>query len=597
MKPLLLGRNAATGRRLFITPKQRSTHMFVPGRTGTGKTTFLEFLIRQDIRAGNGLCLLDPDGELFNNVLAYCAKRGNLEDRVLIVDPNENDYRVGLNYFDLPGYSAQKKVGMFIEACYKVLGQSQQETKVLFERWGMAAAKPLAGYPGGPLTLAELHPLLVDTAFRSAVLATVPAGTHLAGEWRHFDDELRPQEKNTALFSVLNRCAKFASDERMEEILGQPNCVDWLDAMNAGKIVLVNLYGGGNVTADLARMLGVLTIHQIVAAAMLRPENPPPKPFYVYVDEFSAVVTEDFRTALKRLRKRGVSFTLAQQDLKDLLLEDDGKLFDSVINNTTNKVAFGMENADDAAVLARHLFAGQTTGTNVKWQGVPVTQAVPIAKSAEVAVETYGHSRSRSGDSSQTDSSAGSYDPDGDELLTTRGVVRGHREAWSDVESGSTTYQTAHWTEYEYNLVEQAPQLMSIEEELHHYSRRILRQDIGEAQLKYDPKKPTLALRTFAPGSREFPRVWTSPELVAEFRKKVYGRMGLPRTAEVRRLIADRRQRVLAAHQVMPLEGAVPEEAFERLAKRPKKQPAKPKAAHAPRVITTKKQTKPPRAH
>lgn len=551
MKPTLVGRNAVTGRRVFITPQQRSTHTFVPGRTGTGKTTFLEFLIRQDIRAGNGVCVMDPDGELYNKLVAYCARRGNLQDRVLLVDPNEEAYRVGLNYFDLPGFSPQRKIDFFIEASYKVLGQLVEQTKILFERWGDAAAKPLALYPDGPLTLAELHPLLTDPEFRNAVLARVPQGKRVLDEWAHFEHELKSHEQNMALFAVLNRAAKFARDERMEEILGQPNSIDWLDAMNAGKIVLVNLYTGPNVTPDLSRMLGVMVIHQIVAAAMLRPENPAPKPFYVYVDEFSAVVTEDFRTALKRLRKRGVAFTLAQQDLSDLLLEDEGKLYASVINNTTNKVAFGMENADDAAALARHLFAGETTGTQIKWQGAPTTQAVPIARSAEVAIVTHGHADARGEGSGSGDSGGTAFDPNGDELVTTRGVTFGSQSQRVETDSSSVTYSTQRWTEYEYQQIEQAPQFMSIEEELHHYSRRILRQATGEAQLKYDAKKPTLPILTFAPGSREFPEVWASPALIAEFKEDVYRNMHLRRPAEVRGMIEDRRRRVLAGDSLV----------------------------------------------
>jgi hypothetical protein len=542
--PLLLGRNAATGRRVFVTPRQRSTHMFVPGRTGTGKTTFLEFLIRQDIRAGNGACVMDPDGELYNKLVTYCAKRPSTWDRVLLVDPNEEAYRVGLNYFDLPGFSPQRKIDFFIEACYKVLGQL--DTKIQFDRWGDAAAKPLVLHPDGPLTLAELHPLLTDPEFRNAVLARVPQGKRVLDEWAHFDHVLKAHDQNMALLAVLNRAAKFARDERMEEILGQPNSIDWLDAMNAGKIVLVNLYTGPDVTPDLSRMLGVMVIHQIVAAAMLRPEKPAPKPFYVYVDEFSAVVTEDFRTALKRLRKRGVAFTLAQQDLSDLLLEDEGKLYASVINNTTNKVAFGMENADDAAALARHLFAGETTGTRIKWQGAPITQAVPIARSAEVATMTHGHADAWGEGSGLGDSGSTAFDPDGDELVTTKGVMFGSQSQRMETDTSSVTYSTQRWTDYEYQQIDQAPQFMGIEEELHHYSRRILRQATGEAQLKYDAKKPTIPILTFAPGSREFPEVWASPALVAEFKEAVYRNMHLRRPAEVRGMIEERRRRVLA---------------------------------------------------
>jgi hypothetical protein len=548
-KQILLGRNAATGRRIFVTDQQRESHMFVTGRTRVGKSTFLEFLMRQDIRNGNGICLLDPDGELYNDVLIYAGNRRSVWDRVVLIDPNEEKYRFGLNYFDIPGISPQKRVDLFIEACYKVLGQATDQAKVLFERWGDAAAKPLALFSDvseTALTLAELHPILTNEDFRRAVVSRLPEHSFAFREWEHFAQELGRQDRNMALLAVLDRAAKFVRDERMEEILGQPTRIDWKSAMDEGRIVLVNLLNGPNVTAHLSRMLGVMVIHQIVHAAMLRPKSPPPKPFYVYVDEFGSVVTEDFRTALKRLAKRGVAFTLAQQDLHDLYLQDEGKLYNSIIGNTTNKVAFGMENAEEAATVAEYLFASEATGERIKWQGPPTTQAIPIPRKEEVTDRTYSSSSSRSHTDSSNSSDSTSTPSEGDEIVTTRGVVLGNSSGFQDSDGYSESTHTVRWTDYEYQQIEQAPQFMSVDEELHHFRRRILRQGRGEAQLKYDPKKPTVAIKTYAPGSLDFPKLTLSEDELERFKENVYRNTGLLTPEQVRALIAARHEAILA---------------------------------------------------
>jgi hypothetical protein len=545
--PLFLGWNAQTGKRVFITRAQRETHFLSLGRSGGGKTSHYEFMIRQDIRAGRGVCVLDPEGTLFGKLLHYCAKRRSTWDRVVIIDPNDETYRFGLNYFDLD-LPIQKRVDLWIAASYKVVGQNERETKVLLERWGDVAAKLLALHDP-PLTLAELYPILTDENLRRTVLQRIPEETaaHVHQEWRFFDEQLTRSDRASHLLAVIDRAVKFTRDDRMKEMLGQPNRIDWRTAMDNGWIVLVNLHPD-RATSMLTQMAGVMLIHQIVEAALRRPEGRATPPFYVYVDEFASLVTPDFQKAIQRLRKRGCPFILAQQNLEDFKIEDDGKLYHAAMQSMTNKLVFNFQDAEEAAAVANHIFSAEITGEEIKYQGPDTVQAIPIARSEEVERVTSTHNSQRGGSAGTGnqagDSESATYNPNSDEAITTKGLSladhSSRQDTWSEGDTESRQTGTERWTEYEYRTLPQTPVFRTVEESLHGYKREIMRLDVGEAFIKYDAAKPPVFLRTPKPGSKVFPTVRASPEVLAELKQHVYSRLGILTSEQARRLIADR---------------------------------------------------------
>lgn len=558
--PLFLGWNAQTGRRVFVTPKQRATHMMDIGRSGAGKTTNYEFMIRQDIRQGRGVCVIDPEGTIYQRLLHYCAKRRDTWDRLVLIDPNDNTYRFGLNYFDIPYLTPAQRVDAFIQACYRILKQTDQGVMVQFQRWGDAAALPLASYPPEALTMAELHKFLVDSVFREAVLAQLPHRAHAVQEWKHWNENLNKADKQFAILSVLNRAALFKKDDRAEEILGQPNRIDWLDAMDRGAIVLVNLQPD-KITDELSQNIGIMLIHQILAAGRRRPEDLRNRPFYVYVDELASMATPDFAAAFKRLRKRSVPFVVAMQELKDLDLDDRDKLRTAVVNSSDTKLVFGMQDQDEAEKLAKMLFASEIANDNIKFQAPDVTYAVPIAMAREVeeVSRTTASTRgsSRGGGRGETQSSGRSegtaFNPDTDELLMTSGLNFGagsmSQESWQDssteAESETRRSVTERWTEFEYHQQPQTPVYYTPDEMVKKYAAGIMRQPIGHALLKYDVQKPAVLIRTPAPGSAEFPDVVAGPTLLNQCREYVYQRLQIPTAVQARAEIEARQARVL----------------------------------------------------
>lgn len=542
----LLGRNAHTGRKLRVTEEARSAHMFVPGRTRTGKSTFLEFLIRQDIKNGRGVCLLDPHGDIYRKVMTYIAARqfGDLWDKTYLLDPNEESHRVGVNYLDIPGTGDDKRVGLVMEGFYKVMGQEGEGVKPLLERWGRAAIKPLVA---AGLTLAELHPFLTDYAFRQAILRRT-TDPHVLRQWQYFEVELQnPRDRNMELMAILNRASMFDSDQRMRQIVGQANTIDWDKVLNDQGVVLVNLQPGVNVPREQARMLGVIMIHQIINAAKQRQKHQHKKQFYLYVDEFSLIASDDFREALTGLAGFGVSVILAQQDLHDLMIEDEGKLYSAVMNNTAIKVVFGMLDVDEARKLADTIFVGEISGARQKWQQANRAFA-PISMSEMGESVTSGSTYTTGGTTMSGGSETRSISSEsGEEILSTRGLTYSDGSTDSHTETHSVTRQMQHWTEYEEYLAYSTPVFWTLDEDLQHYTRRICQQAVGEAQIKYDPKKPTLSIKTEAPGSKLFPTMRLSSDEINRFKTHVYRRTKALSPAQVDRLILERQERIRGA--------------------------------------------------
>lgn len=534
---LLIGKNRESGRRVYFVPNPDDPHLLMLGASGCGKTALLELLVRQHIRLRHGLCLLDVEGELYDRILTYCAKGANMAERVVLIDPHEEKYRFGLNYYDMPDSSPDRVASLFVEAIYKVFGQDQRDTKVLMERWIQNAVSVLIRHPRGPYTPAELHQLFVNQEWRRAFLAQVPENRAQTTEWEYLES-LSQRDQNFQLLAPIVRAIKFCADERMEEIVGQPSSVRWREAMDEGKIVLVNLRAGGQVSSGLSRMLGVMIFHQIVEAALERPEGS--RPFYTYIDEFAELVTDDFKRSFKRLRKRGVYFHIATQELEDLkLTPEDLGLLTSVLMSASTKMVFGLGYEDEARMMAKQMFGPHLTGKIVKWQGPPITNAIPYVHDEEIEVVT-----SFGGESQMFPG----FLPGGQVPTPATGSSSG--EAFS-----RTTQQR---TTYEYEQRETPPQYYPMEEEERLRAADIMRQGRGELFMKWLPNVAPIPVATVIPGTKGiYPRagkeLWVSPERKRSFVDEVYQRMRLKEPVEVRRIIAERRELAAPAIELTPV--------------------------------------------
>jgi hypothetical protein len=339
-----------------IKEKDRHIHLYIVGASGTGKSKFLEFLIRQDVVKGNGFGIIDPHGDLVEDVktyLAFALPENELEERVVLVDPTDEKYTVAFNPLEkIEGVSPAEISAELVEA-FK---------KIWWDSWGARMEDLLRNsfiaLIEAEKTLADLPPLLMDEDFRINVLEKV---THpiTKNYFKRFNI-LTPKTREEWIESTLNKVNAFLSDDRIREMLSfKKSSFSLREIMDSKKILLIKLDRGR--LKENADLIGSLFMTKIRMAAFSRSDVPREKriPFYLYIDEFQNFATQTFIDTLSEARKYGLSLIMAHQNLSQL--PDD--LQDSILTNCGIQVYFRVSRRD-AEKLAKECF--ETTGTEVK---------------------------------------------------------------------------------------------------------------------------------------------------------------------------------------------------------------------------------------
>ena len=341
-----------------IAEKDRSTHFYVVGATGTGKTKFLEYLIQQDIEKGNGFGVIDPHGDLIEDVkgfliLRYSPDEPELTDKVILIDPTDPTYTVTFNPLEkMPGVPLAEQANELICAFRKIWSDS----------WGVRMEdllrNSLIALGEARLTLLELPAFLSHRAVRQGVLEKV---SHpLAREYFRRFDTITDRSQITWIEPVMNKINAFFSDERIRHIFSSAkSSFNLREIMDSRKILLIKLDKGK--LKDSADLLGSLLMAQIQMAAFSRSDIPQRKrtPFYLYIDEFQNFASESFSVVLSEARKYGLSLIMAHQTLAQIPEE----LRSLILGNAGIQVCFRL-NRHDATILAKEAF--EYSGFEVK---------------------------------------------------------------------------------------------------------------------------------------------------------------------------------------------------------------------------------------
>jgi hypothetical protein len=339
-----------------IREEDRRVHFYVVGASGAGKSKFLEFLIRQDIAKGNGFGVVDPHGDLVEDVKGYLAltlTKEELEERVVLIDPTDERYTVAFNPLEkLEGVSSAEIAAELVEA-FK---------KIWVDAWGARMEdllrNTLIALIEAELTLDDLPRFLIDEDFRESVLERV---SHPIAK-RYFQrfNALAPRTREEWMESTLNKVNAFLSDDRIREIFSyQKSSFNLREIMDNRKILLIKLDRGR--LKENGDLLGSLLMTKIRMAAFSRSNVPREKriPFYLYIDEFQNFATEEFIDTLSEARKYGLVLILAHQNLSQL----PKNLQDSILTNCGVQCYFRVCRRD-AEILAKEAF--ETTGLEVK---------------------------------------------------------------------------------------------------------------------------------------------------------------------------------------------------------------------------------------
>ena len=332
-----------------VSDKDRSTHLYVVGATGTGKTKFLESLIRQDIKNGNGFCVIDPHGDLVEDIKSFLACRYLNEpevlEKVILIDPTDPKYSVAFNPLEpLPGVSVAEQAEELLSAFRKIWSDSWGARMEDLMRNSLIAL----GETG--LTLCELTPFLTRRSFREVVLEGTDNPT--TKEYFRRFDSLTDKGQITWIEPVMNKIDAFLADERMRQIFSSPQSTFGLrEAMDGKKHMLIKLDKGKlKGSSDL---LGSLFMAKIQMAAFSRSNLGKHQriPFYLYIDEFQNFATESFKVMLSEARKYGLSLIMAHQSLSQI--SDDLR---SLILGSAGIQVYFRVNRQDAQTLAKEAF-------------------------------------------------------------------------------------------------------------------------------------------------------------------------------------------------------------------------------------------------
>jgi hypothetical protein len=383
---------AAENRRAYITTEERSHHLHVIGSTGSGKSKFLEHLIRQDIRSGAGLCLIDPHGTLYHDVLMWCAYRRESRP-IYLLDPSAGQRIVGFNPFPAaasPDADVSAQVERRIEATVKAWGVENSDDTPTLERVLRCLYHTIIE---GGITLAEADYLLnyADAGVRHYLTRKVQTLV-IRREWDELAAMSTAREFRDELRSSKNRLMRILASKTMLRFLAaaEPR-LDFKEIMDSGAVVLVNLARSPIFSHTNARLMGAWLVNEIFETALQRKKNP--RPFYLYLDEFQNFVSHDVASLLAEGRKFGLHAVLAHQTLAQVR-EESEKLYSGIMGLTRSKAVFGGLGRADAQEMVDHIFAGQVDVNEVK-RVLYSTQFWPVYQRDKVFTKMHADTAAR----------------------------------------------------------------------------------------------------------------------------------------------------------------------------------------------------------
>lgn len=324
-----------------IKSKDRRQHMYILGKTGTGKTALLKNLALQDIRAGHGIGIIDPHGEFVEEVLSQIPEE-RMKD-VIYFNPVDSEYPIGFNILEVtdPKYKhlvVSDLLGIFTKIWANVWSARME---YILQNCILA----LLDTPG--TTLLGISRLLVDKDYRQMIVANVKDPV-VKSFWVHEYETWRDQFRNEAIVPIQNKVNQFLNTSFIRNIVGQPkSTLNIPQVMNEGKILLVNV-SKGRIGEDNSSLLGAMIITKVQLAAMERVRIPEEErhDFYLYVDEFQNFATDSFASILSEARKYRFNIIIAHQYVGQLVTDISTKVRDAVFGNVGTMIVFRVGAAD-----------------------------------------------------------------------------------------------------------------------------------------------------------------------------------------------------------------------------------------------------------
>lgn len=412
---ILLGYNLFRGIEtpIRLSREDRRRHLYIIGQTGTGKSNFLKHMIAQDIQAGEGVCVIDPHGELAEYALGFVPD--HRANDVIYFDPGDTARPMGLNMLEYDARFPEQKTLLINEllAIFDKLFNMSVAGGPAFEQYFRNAAQLVMDDPETGNTLLDLQRIFADKKYRDLKLSR-SSNVVVRSFWQEIAEKAGGEQslQNMAPY-ITNKFDVFLSNDIMRPIVAQQkSAFDFRSIMDERKILLINLSKGrlGEINSSL---LGLILVGKLLLSALSRTniaEESRPD-FYLYIDEFQNVTTKSIATILSEARKYRLDMIMTHQFIGQL--EEDIKK--AVFGNVGSMTAFriGTEDSefmekqfvpsvtardlitvDNFKAYARLLSGGKTSRPfSLSTYPAEKTDAARISRLKQLSRERYGKPR------------------------------------------------------------------------------------------------------------------------------------------------------------------------------------------------------------
>ena len=355
---IVMGNNIFRGQKTPIRflGTDRTRHHYIIGKSGSGKSALLSYMFRQDIANGDGLCMIDPHGDLIEDALAHSPKERAKD--IVVFDPSDISRPMGLNLLEAKTPEEKDRASLdAMEIFIKMFGNEIFGPRI--QHYFRNGCLTLMDDEEEGATLIDVPRLFVDEEFQRYKVSKCKNAV-VRSFWEHEMAQTGDRERQEMIPYFSSKFGPFITNTTMRNIIGQPNSAfDIRQIMDEGKVLLVNL-SKGKIGDTNAQLLGLIFVNKISMAAMSRADIPRDQRtrFYLYVDEFQNFVTDAFATILSEARKYELALIMAHQYIGQLVGQTSSygqsstKMRDAVFGNVGTIMSFKI-GAEDAEYMAK----------------------------------------------------------------------------------------------------------------------------------------------------------------------------------------------------------------------------------------------------
>lgn len=353
---VVLGHNVFRGEKheVRIMKNDRTRHQYIIGKSGSGKSALLSYMARQDIANGDGVCVVDPHGDLIEDLLHYIPKERAKD--VIVFNPSDMERPMGLNILEADTPEEMDLVSsQATEIFIKLFGDEIFGPRI--QHYFRNACLTLMEDKEEGATLIDVPRMFTDDDFMRYKVSKVKNPV-VKSFWVHEYAHTADRERQEMIPYFSSKFGPFITNSIMRDTIGQTkSAFDFRDVMDNQKILLINLSKGkiGDLNTQL---LGLIVVARIQMAAMSRADIPEDerKDFYLYVDEFQNFATDSFCEILSEARKYHLALIMAHQYIGQLTVSKFGnsstKIRDAVFGNAGTIVSFKV-GAEDGEYLEK----------------------------------------------------------------------------------------------------------------------------------------------------------------------------------------------------------------------------------------------------